>query len=468
MKKKEEATASGTAATNFNATAKVATFRESRKKMDGESMVKDYISLIDCELKEKDSILSATNLGQGEHLPTCTMSSRIREYAEALERVYQIDVDFVTSSIYAAVAAAVGKRYVIEDRKGYKNTLALWMCHIAGSGYGKSPIESTVFHPIKKRDKELNRRYKEQMELYSLVKSKGSMAMDRPIHQRLYTSDCTPEALFQDLADNDGCLLLYRDELSGWVQDFGRYSKSGEIEHYLSLWSGQSVNTSRATKDGCFIESPCFNVFGGTQPDRLQKVFGNDVFLASGFDARMCWIFPQNTIYPSKYDTEKVDTRLHELWDGYVGTLLNLTEREVTFTDDAHQLYVNYWEALQKKKQEEEVDFMRQVYSKLQIIVEKWAGITFLLSGENIRADFSLAEIDGQSMRVAIEAMGLLEGWARKVYEKMQEGRKPKLTKEQAIRDLNEVYPIQNRQLFADALGIKRQQVVRALGKPDS
>ena len=120
---------------------------------------------------------------------------------------------------------------------------------------------------------------------------------------------------------------------------------------------------------------------------------------------------------------------------------------------------------MQEKKAQGD-SYMQQIYSKLQIYCEKWAGLTFLLSEQNYQADYALTEIDAQSMQIAIESMGIFEEWAAKVYAKMCDSSPSMhMTKAQLIQKLNEMYPIKNIQQFADSIGVSRPLISRALNQ---
>ena len=152
-------------------------------------------------------------------------------------------------------------------------------------------------------------------------------------------------------------------------------------------------------------------------------------------------------------------------WSDFVDKLYSLEPRQVTFSPEAQKLYIDYWKSMQKKKVGGD-SYMNQVYSKLQIYCQKWAGLTFLLSEENYQTDYALAEVDALSMQIAIESMLLFEEWAAKVYAKMRESSPSlHLTKAQLIQKFNEVYPIQNYQQFADSIGVSRPLISRALNK---
>lgn len=80
----------------------------------------------------------------------------------------------------------------------------------------KSPVG-----PIFKEEKLRIKKFKEE---YREYKKKGG---EEPVRDRLIVSDVTPEGLYQVLADKDNTkagLLLYRDEIKGFLDDMNRYN----------------------------------------------------------------------------------------------------------------------------------------------------------------------------------------------------------------------------------------------------
>jgi putative DNA primase/helicase len=64
---------------------------------------------------------------------------------------------------------------------------------------------------------------------------------------RTVVGDTTPERLGVLLRDNPRGLLLYRDELAGWLGSFGRYSASagGERALWLEAYGGRAYTKPR-------------------------------------------------------------------------------------------------------------------------------------------------------------------------------------------------------------------------------
>jgi hypothetical protein len=114
------------------------------------------------------------------------------------------------------------------------------------------------------------------------------------VRPRVMTNSATTEELVFMLSGNPRGLVLVRDELSGWLGDFDRYSNgSGDRPFYLESWNGGSYQPDRV-KDrenpvSCRYTS--LAIIGGLQPDKLREALsGSD----DGLAARFLYVWPSS------------------------------------------------------------------------------------------------------------------------------------------------------------------------------
>ena len=93
---------------------------------------------------------------------------------------------------------------------------------------------------------------------------------------RCWASDTTVEALVGILQDNPRGLLVYRDELAGWVRSMDQYKggKGSDRQHWLNLWSTDEVVVDRKSRMGepIILAKPFVSLFGGIQPAMLGEL----------------------------------------------------------------------------------------------------------------------------------------------------------------------------------------------------
>lgn len=388
------------------------------------------------------------------------MPTYLQEIVTKLADVYQIDSDYALTGLMAVVAGTQGDRYQIIDPKGYRNALASWLIQVGISGYGKSECLSWLMKPLLYLDGERHRQYlaKKREWLNADPKEREEM----PIEHKLVMNDYTPEALFDAMekAGVDG-ILLYRDELQGWLKDIGRYGKSGEVEQYLSAWSQKAIRITRMLRDDNYIERPCFNVLGGIQPELLNKMLGAEDLIGNGFIYRFLFVFADGN-FSLNYFKESVPEAMKVAYEGLMRRLLSTVPCEVKFSPAAEESFISYWEDLQRRKMTNN-NMIRGLLSKLQIYVEKWAGAIELLANDGTPTQ----EISGNTMDIAISHMRIFEEWALKAYGyivPMTFKREPselRLSKEETLRQLKLNYPNMNKNLVTQGLGINRSALSR-------
>ena len=136
---------------------------------------------------------------------------------------------------------------------------------------------------------------------------------NKPIQRRFETNDITASKLIQFLSENPNGMMLFRDELTGWLKSLeADYDKSSR-PFFLELWAG-AINYELARVDGREIQltSGTLSIIGGVQPSKLQRYvteaysFDN----SDGFLQRFLFAYPdvwKRTRKPTKaeYDAMK-------------------------------------------------------------------------------------------------------------------------------------------------------------------
>lgn len=135
----------------------------------------------------------------------------------------------------------------------------------AGEKVGKAYAKETE-RRIAKAVKEKNRQEAQELALASVVDEQ-----EKPQRRRYVTSDTTVEALGELLSSNPRGVLVFRDELVGWLRDLEREGREGSRAFYLEAWNGTGRFTydriGRGTVD---IEAATVSILGGIQPGPLS------------------------------------------------------------------------------------------------------------------------------------------------------------------------------------------------------
>jgi hypothetical protein len=126
-----------------------------------------------------------------------------------------------------------------------------------------------------------------------------------------------PEALFQSHNVNNRGMMVICDELKGWLDNFDRYTKSGEQSMMLSAWSHLPVTVNRKAAGVMHIEKPLINVLGGIQPDLLPSL-ASDQRAENGFLSRFMVVYPDNAL-KAEYSVQNNNIREWMFWHSHEG-----------------------------------------------------------------------------------------------------------------------------------------------------
>jgi putative DNA primase/helicase len=118
-----------------------------------------------------------------------------------------------------------------------------------------------------------------------------------PTMERTYADDTTVESLVGILEDNPRGVLIYKDELTGWVRGMDQYKAGGkgaDRQHWLSVWSNQAIVVDRKSRQGdpTYVERPWVSLVGGIQPAMLPELGGS---MEDGLLDRFLFAYPKHS-----------------------------------------------------------------------------------------------------------------------------------------------------------------------------
>ncbi len=89
-----------------------------------------------------------------------------------------------------------------------------------------------------------------------------------PQRRRYLTNDATVEKIGELLAANPRGLLIFRDELTGWLSSLDREGREGTRAFFLEAWNGTGRFTYDRIKRGTIdIEAACLSMLGVSSLD---------------------------------------------------------------------------------------------------------------------------------------------------------------------------------------------------------
>jgi hypothetical protein len=340
----------------------------------------------------EDTISKLGNLPNGEDVNKeavlTTPLLPIEGFPEFLQKliiecsnVYGTHRDFWTGAILSATCLALGENFKIKNK--YTNGAVLWLAIIAPTGSGKTEPFRFAFSPFHRMDSKSFTDFSKEMDEYDAIKTMGKKARETlgitkppemPLCKQFILSDSTPESLYQVHKNNPRGIIMLRDELKGWIDDFGRYNKSGEVANWISSWSEQAMTFNRKSERPMKINEPFICVAGGLQPKILPEL-ARENRAANGFLVRFCFVYPDKVNRPYFQDKELAFS-FYDKYDTYLKNLLSINNLEteyITLTSDAHKLYQEFDNRNTDLINSQESDYLRGILAKLPVIALRLA-----------------------------------------------------------------------------------------------
>lgn len=261
--------------------------------------------------------------------------------------------DFVGVGAMVALAAVVGRQIGIRPGQHDDWTVVpnLWGAVIGRPGVLKSPALSEVLKPLIKLEQKAKKQYLEALSTYeadrliiesereqqgqrikkAIKEGKRDVAADfaanmvvsepEPVRSRYLTQDTSTEKLGELLASNPRGLLVFRDELSGWLASLERSTDLSARSFYLEAWNGTgSFTYDRIGRGTIDIESATVSILGGIQPGPLTRYITQTKGSGAGDDGLLqrfqvvCWPDPSEWKEVDREPNVRASEAALEVW----------------------------------------------------------------------------------------------------------------------------------------------------------
>jgi len=214
----------------------------------------------------------------------------------------QCPADFPAVAAMIVLAAIVGRKIGIrpQQRTEWLVVPNLWGAIIGRPGIMKSPALAEPHSVLRKFELAAKQKFDEAMrefateslvtktatehlkaELKAAMKDERPTAdikrrlaelhAEKPIRRRYEMNDGTVEKLGAILSENPNGLLVFRDELTGFLKSLDKDGQEGARSFYLECWNGtDSFTVDRIERGTVDIPSAIVSILGGIQPGPLS------------------------------------------------------------------------------------------------------------------------------------------------------------------------------------------------------
>jgi hypothetical protein len=280
-----------------------------------------------------------------------------------------LNKDICSVGILSTLGSAIGLKASINT--DFINYPILWIAVVAKSGYGKTPALSAAIKPLRTLDKKAASSYRTEFDAYKA----SQIPIPKPKLSQRIVSNFTIEALLDVHKYNTNGLLVYVDELMGFINSFGQYKsgKSNEQEIYLAMHDSEPIVLNRKTSDPITLDDSCLSILGGMQPSKLFD-FLRDGRSEDGFLFRFCFVYIQDQ-NEDDGDQGKVNEGIEEEYDILIRQIAECSfKAKYKLEEKAEQIF-RYWKSqCHRLYRDDEFDFAYQ--NKLVKMVLRFALIS--------------------------------------------------------------------------------------------
>lgn len=292
--------------------------------------------------------------------------------------------DFLSSAIISVAATAIGNTYSVHITESWKEKCNFFIAMVGSPGVNKSAPLTWALHPLEMKERESYKKYIQYLKEFAEDEKNAGKQPGGLI--KTIVSDATPEAVVQQLDGNERGILIYNDELSGFINTFQRYNKGNDEQFYLSVWSGKPVVVDRKTTKSIRINHPFLNIVGTIQPGVLEKSFHGKE--DSGFFDRWLICKPQNIV--KEYWSDDVLDPIHkENYTSIIQTLMaininyntwgDMECKSVEYSPDAMKRLRRWQKSNTDLINSSDLDNVKAIRSKIETYVHRFALLKHLM-----------------------------------------------------------------------------------------
>lgn len=224
-------------------------------------------------------------------LPLDCFPAPIAAYARDQAELLGCDPAIIAVSALVAAASMIHDGLQIQPKQhdySWKESPRLWGAMVGDPSTMKTPGIAKGMRHVRKAngacaeankasEADFLRRYEDWKESCKLDGKGVHPQPQRPPRKRRIVEDTTVEALADVLADNEGGVMCFVDELTGWFGSMDAYKGGGKSAgkdraHWLELYNGGPRQIDRVQRGSIFVPNFSACVLGGIQPGPMRRI----------------------------------------------------------------------------------------------------------------------------------------------------------------------------------------------------
>lgn len=360
-------------------------------------------------------------------IPEILLPEKLIQFGKELKESTEVSSSMIVASILGVLSTALSKKYVVQPKKGWKEPINIYTLVALPPANNKSLVLKEVSQPLIEHEKELFKKNDSQIkkerskyESYQAVikgkreKLKKCKDEEREKliaeieeleanlreprkHIKYFSNNFTPEALCDEVAEQNGKFAILSDE-GGLIENLsGLYSGgNSNIDIILKGIDGGDIRIKRKTY--AYDLNPYLTFLLVVQPQIIENMAAKKPFTGVGLLERFLYVIPKSNLGYKTLDTEPISDQARYYYNHAIKQLLELPEGDepeiLKLSDEALAEWKEFHNAIQVKLRPD---------GELNICVG-WAG---KLAGFALRiaALIHVCDTMGKDKTISIDAM---------------------------------------------------------------
>lgn len=384
-----------------------------------------------------------------------------RPWARDVSKRASCAIEFVSVGLVIALASIIGRGCSIRPkiRDNWTVIPNLWGMAVARPGSMKSFALGQAKEPLSKLEAKAQEQHVKQMQRYKVesdlykgrverLKSEARNKLqendlqkltsemlqlqdqepEKPARKRFVANDSTIEKLVELLEENPRGLLVFRDELSAWLNSLEKPGRESDRQFFLESWPGDIFHNDDRITRGTHGAWLCLSILGGIQREKLEKymyscMYGENDGLMQRFQLM---VYPDDNLEASGWVDEYADDearakvfRIVEdlaVMDFTTTGAQSLDGVQIPFfhfTASAYHIAADWFVNLEARIRQEPISIIQEHLSKYRSLMPSLALIFHLTDIADGTAQGNVSE---SATRLAIRWCEFLEQHARRIY----------------------------------------------------
>lgn len=336
--------------------------------------------------------------------PVEVFPGKIQEIIQKTGEHNHFPPGYIAPAMLFVACLACGNAAVVEIVNGWREKPLLYLGIVGCRGTNKTGSLEFALDPIRLKEDEEYEAFVEAKQKYEEELMKADKKKKKPLVppecKQYILDDFTPESIVRTHKANPRALIVFQDELMGFISSFNKYRSGSDEQMWTQLFAGRGVMVNRVSTDPVKINDTCIGIMGGIQPQMLRDFARGKV--QNGFMDRWLLSYPDKVPYP-KFNDKDISSQIRKNWRQIVNRILDLPydeqSRIIRLSKEAKRIYKEWYDRLADQKNNGSLAFAGMA-TKMEPYCGRLAlGLEIIKYGCN---EGELKEISADSMRGAI------------------------------------------------------------------